>query len=328
MDKIPTMGSGKPTYAVKTVISVLLEEVALTRALLDDNSTAHIGNAIVCLSTRLIGSDLTIEQLKTMLPGMFLTTFAFSYTFDIANQTFSVEEDTINKPNRPIPSGRLSINGAYMRWLLSWAISLAVIGLTVNLKAASMLLQWKVWISLFYVWPKFQNWVARNLFTAVGATIQLRLLDAVLIKTIPSFRADSSLMWLLFTWLVWTIHVQEFHDTEGDERVGRQTLPLIVGRRGQFPLRLMTAIIIGGTGVSSVVLAQIWRAPNPAMLCLGLAHLLFMVNVAVRLVVLPFKEADKITYKYYYILATYSLLLFRQHTERLGSIGGDVIELG
>ncbi|KAE8420829.1 UbiA prenyltransferase family-domain-containing protein [Aspergillus pseudocaelatus] len=327
MEKILKMGSDKPTYAVKTVISALLEEAALTRALLDDNSTAHIGNAIVCFSTRLIGSDLTFGQLKTMLPGMALTTFAFSYTFDIANQTFSVEEDTINKPNRPIPSGRLSINGAYTRWLLSWVISLAVIGLTVSLQAALVLLQWEMWVSLFYVWPKFQNWVARNLFTAVGATIQLRLLDTVLVKAIPSFRADSSLMWLLFTWLAWTIHVQEFHDTEGDQRVGRQTLPLIVGRRGQFPLRVLTAMIIGGTGVSSIVLAPIWRTLNPAMLYLGLAHLLFMLTVAVRLVVLPFKEADKVTYKYYYILATYSMLLFHQHTGRLGSFGWNATEI-
>ncbi|KAE8139064.1 UbiA prenyltransferase family-domain-containing protein [Aspergillus pseudotamarii] len=328
MEKIFKMASDKPTYAIRTVISALLEEAALTRALLDDNSTAHIGNAIVCLSTRLIGLDLTLEQLKTMLPGMFLTTFTFAYTFDIANQTFSVEEDTINKPNRPIPSGRLSMNGAYTRWLISWVISLAIIGLTVSHQAALVLLQWEVWVSLFYVWPKFQNWVARNLFTAVGATIQLRLLDAVLVKTIPSFRADSSLTWLLFIWLAWTIHVQEFHDTEGDQRVGRQTLPLIVGRRGQFPLRVVTAMIIGGTGISSIVLAQLWRTPNPAMLYLALAHLLFMLTVAVRLVVLPFKEADKVTYKYYYTLATYSLLLFRQHTERLGSFGGNAVELG
>ncbi|KAB8224230.1 UbiA prenyltransferase family-domain-containing protein [Aspergillus novoparasiticus] len=327
MEKDLEMRSGMPTYAVKTAISTLLEEAALTRALLDDNFTAHFGNAIVCLFTRLIGSGLTFEQLKDMFPGIILTVFAFSYSFDIANQAFAVEEDSTNKPNRPIPSGKLTRDGAYRRWLLSWIISLALVGLEVGFRAALVLFAWEVWVALFYVWPKFQNWVARNLFTAVGATIQLRLLDGVLEKTLPSFRANSSLTWLLFTWLVWTIHVQEFHDMEGDERVGRQTLPLVVGHRGQFPLRVVTAMIIGGTGISSIVLAQLWLTSNPVLLCLGLGHILFMLTVAVRLVVLPFKEADKITYKYYYTLATYSLLLFHQHTERLGSVGGNATEL-
>ncbi|PYH81198.1 hypothetical protein BO82DRAFT_375096 [Aspergillus uvarum CBS 121591] len=303
--------SRTPIYAVKIGISAITSELSLTSALLGDNFTAHCGNAVACLSARLSDSSLSVQQFSARLPGVCLAILAFAYVFDIANQAFSVEEDSLNKPHRPIPSGIMSMEGGYTRWLLSWILFPILLHLTVGFQATTFLVLWEVWVLLFYVWPKFNNWAARNLFTAVGAVLQLSLLEALLTDlNLPSME-ESSLRWLLFSWLVTTIHVQEFHDMDGDRKAGRQTLPLVLDQRGQFWLRGATATLIACTAISNGLRVDYATVSlEPALLLLGLCHLLSMLTVAVRLVKLPFKEADKVTYKYYYTLATYTMLHF------------------
>ncbi|RAK75885.1 uncharacterized protein BO72DRAFT_381176, partial [Aspergillus fijiensis CBS 313.89] len=299
--------------------SAITAELSLIIALLRDNFTAHCGNAVACLSARLSGSNLSVQQLSTRLPGACLAILAFAYVFDIANQAFSVEEDALNKPKRPIPSGKMSVEGAYTRWILSWILFPILLHLTVGLQATTILVLWEGWVLLFYVWPRFDNWAARNLFTAVGAVLQLSLLDALLEDVELPSAEGSSLRWLLFSWLIMTIHVQEFHDMEGDRKAGRLTLPLVLDQRGQLWLRGATA-----AGIACAAIANGSRIEyatvslKPALLPLGLCHLLSMLAVAVRLVTLPVKEADKVTYKYYYTLATYTMLHFHVCVERDG----------
>lgn len=244
---------------------------------------------------------------------MTLAVFAFAYTFDIANQAFSVAEDSINKPNRPIPSGKMSVGGAYARWLLSWLILPVAIYATAGPRAATQLIFWEVWTFGFYVWPKCDNWIARNTFTAVGAVTQLGLLDAVIVHATPWSNIRDSLEWLLFFWLLVTIHVQEFHDMEGDKISGRQTLPLLMDPRSRFWLRVATAVVIAVTVMVNITFINLTN--NFEISCtLGLFHVASMSVLAVRLVMLRTKEADKVTYKYYYTLATYIMLLFCSHS--------------
>jgi 4-hydroxybenzoate polyprenyltransferase len=46
------------------------------------------------------------------LPWYFTATlifFLYQYTFELANQAYGVEEDRINKPNRPVPAGLIKV---------------------------------------------------------------------------------------------------------------------------------------------------------------------------------------------------------------------------
>lgn len=300
----------------------MVDEVQLTIALLRSNWTAHCGNSVACLLTRFFNASLAPKHLRGLLPGMTIITFAFSYSFDIANQAFSVEEDSINKPDRPIVSGRLDIKGAYVRWFLSWILFPALIYLMVDSSAATILILWELWVLVFYIWPKVDHWIARNVFTALGAVLQLSLLDAFLTEALPDYQVDTSLTCLLFSWLVMTIHVQEFHDMEGDRATGRRTLPLLLGSRGQLVLRATTATIIAGTAVANLLRASMYPGRNihsmPAdMIGLAGCHLASMMVVAIRLITMRWKEADKVTYKYCYTLATYIMLLFHASIEKL-----------
>lgn len=298
-----------------TGYSIVLNEINITLSLLSSNWTAHCGNSAVCFSARSLSVGISLENFARLLPGVAMMTFAFSYAFDIANQAFSVEEDAINKPDRPIVSGRLSIESAYARWFLTWTSFPVVAHFMVNGSAATMMIIWELWVLVFYVWPKLDHWAARNLFTAVGAIIQLSLLDAFLTRFYPDYLADTSLGYLLFWWLVLTIHVQEFHDMEGDRATGRRTLPLLIGPRHHLTLRVATA-----TGMIIMMVINILRARAECshsfynmpteIFILAVIHLETMAVVAVRLIMMRWKEADRLTYKYYYTLATYAMLLF------------------
>ena len=315
MNLFPSSHPSSTNLHRKKFVFAVLAEKSIIEGLLGDNLTAHCGIALASFSTRLHYLGILPEQLKSLFPDMVLAIIAFAYTFDIANQAFSVEEDSINKPHRPIPSGQMSQEGAYIRWALSWSLFPTEICMTTGPVAATLLLSWEAWTFLFYVWPKFDNWVARNAFTAVGAVIQLHLIDSVLAHHVPSFKNESSLGYVIFSWLFMTIHVQEFHDMEGDRNTGRQTLPLLLSSRGRFWLRVGTAVMMVMAAVASVTLTGHRCSSLHSVCFLGLCLLLSTSVLSMRLVVLRRKEADKVTYKYFYFLATYIMLLFHAHIE-------------
>lgn len=53
-------------------------------------------------------------------------------------------------------------------------------------------------------------------------------------------------------WLFGTIHVQGFHDIEGDRASGRRTLPIVLSPAGLVRLRQLTFLILTGMALSFV----------------------------------------------------------------------------
>ncbi|CAI7644281.1 unnamed protein product [Penicillium crustosum] len=287
-------------------------ELHITWALLRDNATAHLGNAVACLTARLVASPLGPIQYLEIIPPFALATIAFAYVFDIANQITSIEEDIINKPFRPIPAGLLTKEEASRRWFLSWSLpAIAVLRIS-GRDAAVYLVIWQIWVALHYSWPRFNHWLMRNAFTAVGATIQLKLLDAVISHAVPTIQIVPHLDILLFLWFALTIHVQEFHDVEGDCQQKRQTLPLILPPKAVDLLRAGTGLLIITEACVSLVVRISLLLPTPSLLRIstGVVHLVFATILATRLVVSSSKKMDQITYHYYYFLATYTMVFF------------------
>lgn len=167
-------------------------------------------------------------------------------------------------------------------------------------------------MALHYAWPRFNHWFMRNAFTAVGVTIQLKLLDAVISHAVPTIQMVSHLDILLFLWFALTIHVQEFHDVEGDRQQKRQTLPLILPPKAVDLLRAGTGfLIITEACVSLVVrISLLLHTPSLLRISTGVVHLVLATILATRLVVSSSKEMDQVTYHYYYFLATYTMVFF------------------
>jgi 4-hydroxybenzoate polyprenyltransferase len=149
------------------------------------------------------------------------------------NQIYDLEIDRINKPKRPLPSGRLTIRDA---WVFTWAAY-----------AAALVLAWMVapggrhecfWIvlvatvitSLYSVPP------ARTKRLGIWANVTIAIPRGVLLK-VAGWSAVKTVMagepWYIGAifglFLLGASTTKDFADMEGDARGGCRTLPIIYG---------------------------------------------------------------------------------------------------
>jgi hypothetical protein len=86
---------------------------------------------------------------------------------DISNQIQDPEEDKMNKPDRPLPSGRISTqNAAYVRWIL------VPICLAFSAKYGGQALASSACVEAISIWYNHfggdKGWISKNLLTASG----------------------------------------------------------------------------------------------------------------------------------------------------------------
>lgn len=147
--------------------------------------------------------------------------------FDINNQNSpaSIEEDQINKPSRPIASGRIHPTEA--TWLLQGMILLSLaLGYVTGVMQETVVL-----FALYWAYDNQsgnENWFMRNLLAAGGYIFYA--LGSLAIVSGHTDTRDARLWMLIFGLVILsTIHAQDFRDMEGDALKGRTTVPLLMG---------------------------------------------------------------------------------------------------
>ena len=168
-------------------------------------------------------------MLSQRLPLAILWVFTQLFIFNASNQRLpeSVVEDRFNKPERPIPSGRMTEDDmrrfilvmvplvAGLSWFLGvWQeIAISFVGNWVynDLKAS-------------------EHWFPRQSVTGIAFAAYNH--GAFRIMCGPGFAPnDAGLMWtfLVSFFIATTIQVSDLRDREGDEIKGRATLPIVLG---------------------------------------------------------------------------------------------------
>jgi len=169
------------------------------------------------------------------------------------------------------------------------------------------------WAFFCYIWPRPRHWFFKNLFTAVYQITFVRLVDSlVVLHTL--YPGDKVILDIIYAvWILSTIHIQDFHDVDGDRRVGRRTLPvilegstLVLVRRGTAKFLVLFAIIAAILGYQT---SESWTALLFAALQLASA-----IATSLRLSRTESLEESERTYKLFYvpaglILAVYLSLL-------------------
>ncbi|KAI4597432.1 hypothetical protein KJ359_004539 [Pestalotiopsis sp. 9143b] len=149
-------------------------------------------------------------------------------TFDLANQTSpgSVQEDLLNKPWRPIPSGKITLHQARRALLASVPIALAANGL-LGLWTEGLCIQVLNWM---YNDLGGGDAITRDLLISIAYglshTCSLRLAVGV-----DNDMSHQGLLWTatLSGVILTTMQVQDLKDQEGDRTRGRQTVVLVFG---------------------------------------------------------------------------------------------------
>jgi 4-hydroxybenzoate polyprenyltransferase len=152
--------------------------------------------------------------------------------FCLQNQrhTASIEEDAINKPWRPIPSGRISQG----RTLCLLAFTCVLSGIiSYNLDVLPIYL---AWTALGSAYNDFgggdHSGMSRNVFC--GALFSCTFGGALSIALGPHPVSYPAWKWtalVTFGIIACTIHAQDFRDETGDKARGRHTLVIEMGRK-------------------------------------------------------------------------------------------------
>ena len=285
--------SGQGTYEAPVDIFYHIRTVWLVTR--NDLKSIVIPETAFGIFSALSGPVLTtnaspqVHVILMRLPLVIIWTWLNVLIFDLANQrlTSSVLEDSINKPWRPLPSGRMTISQA-RRFLLTIlpAIFLATFYLGgLEETVAMMVLTW------MYndLGGADESYIVRNVINASGFMCYSS--GATLVAC--GF-GEHALNPVAYQWLAIiggivfsTLQMQDMADQEGDQARGRGTVPLMLG---DGPARWT---IIAPVMMWSIVCPMFWKL-HPYAFIIPLA---LGATVSLRLFFLRTVAADKQTWK-------------------------------
>ncbi|KAJ4856998.1 ubiA prenyltransferase family domain-containing protein [Trichoderma breve] len=204
-------------------------------------TTAHFGE----------GEFPDVWTIASRMPLMLMWIWVNLLVEDIANQRLggSVVEDAINKPWRPLPSGRISPEQA-RDWLL--VAILAAMGLSIlsGGYTASITLMAFVWMYNDLDGSNSGIWI-RNALNAGGL---MCFSWGALASLSGGELLPEGFAWIMATGaiIMTTVHAQDLPDIEGDMARGRQTVPLLYG---EAAARISLAVMVSfwGCNVSAGV---------------------------------------------------------------------------
>ncbi|CAG8495698.1 2406_t:CDS:2, partial [Gigaspora rosea] len=145
-----------------------------------------------------------------------------------------VEEDRINKPFRPIPSGLITIKDAKHRLVAISFIFPVMAYIIGGLQLLFLCFMWQAWVIFNEVFKLGKNAFYKNFFSAFGTWISLVSCYYIIIGTnlriFELLNSELNIFKLGICFFVMTTtQVQDLRDQKGDKFVGRKTLPLLIG---------------------------------------------------------------------------------------------------
>nr|WBQ21657.1 amorphane sesquiterpene synthase [Talaromyces sp.] len=230
---------------------------------------------------------------------------------NIANQRLphSIVEDRLNKPWRPICSGRMDSEGG--RQLLLTVLILSC-GLSFFLGVLGPSVALVVFTYMYNDLGGANSSILRNILNACGLLSFGAGATAICggsgLGAAPLTSLAYNWLWVIATVISTTVSVQDLEDYKGDLATGRKTLPLILG---DTPTRYLLSILIVGWSTACPLFWSVTPMAYipPVTLGLGLAfNLLGRRNL----------DSDKMSWKMWcvWIMALYSLPCLRGDPSR------------
>ena len=225
---------------------------------------------------------------------------------NIINQYFDLEIDRINKPKRPLPSGRISIRAAWIFTILLYIASFVTAAM-VNVQFLLIVLFTAV-VTYAYSGPPFRT---KRWGILANLTIALPRGCLLMVAGWTSVRPDT--MWTAEPWFIGMIFglyvagaatTKDFSDMKGDAEGGCRTLPIVYGVRNSakiiapffvFPFLLMLV------GASSGVL----EGSKMILTLSGIALSVWGVYIAYLILRRPEEltlEANHVSWKHMYLM--------------------------
>lgn len=149
------------------------------------------------------------------------------------NQIYDLEIDRVNKPRRPLPSGRLAMRDAWSFTFATYAVALALAWLVApgGRHECFWIVVIATAITILYSVPPFRTkrlGIWANLTIAIPRGVLLKVAGWSAVKTI--YGVEPWFIGAIFgLFLLGASTTKDFADMEGDAKGGCRTLPLIYG---------------------------------------------------------------------------------------------------
>ena len=275
--------------AITAMISFLKREATVLFLLLKDNlNAAYFPVIILYIAMSSAVSCPTLSGLCSIL----LLALLFQMAFDTMNQLVGVEEDAINKPHRPIPSGLISVRGCIFRCIIANAAYLLVGALH---GIAPWCALWQL-ASVGYLLRFDKNWFYKNhVFIPAGIVVQF--MTGVCLANVGMY-SQEFVQWV-FTFSAYfgvCATVQDIRDVAGDMALKRRTVPVILGLERTRYVFMVVMGIFSPTVVRFVVLAPIWDTNYHAACWILAMHWPFHVLITYRLAAMKNAGDHRLTY--------------------------------
>ena len=192
----------------------------------------QIGNAIAFLAGYLYAT-LTFDMNAILALIAAATSLMATNTL---NQCTDIEIDAINKPDRPIPSGQISLRAAYCITVTLYSISILT-SLFVNYEFMILILI-STLLGIGYSIKPFRfkdRLVISNLSIAIWYGVVNFLLGWTVSKSIDT--APLTIILFLAVFDFFANMSKDYRDIEGDKAYGIRTIPLVLGERNSIILQ-------------------------------------------------------------------------------------------
>ncbi len=288
----------RPTWYKKASLPVLggplplslVKELRATYRLVYRDLSASVIPGILTTASAAIAQHASPATLARRLAAATIYFVFYIYIFCITNQLIGIEEDRINKRDRPLACGAWSWRGAWLRLIVSYSLFPSVAYALGGWPIARLALAWQL-MTVGYNLLLHRHWFTKNIVFITGGTILLLAAAWQLVAPLspPAWR------WILYVAGAFgvTLHLQDLRDVAGDRQIGRLTLPLAIGEE---PCRVVLALLIG---VLPLLTHHFVMAPNPPTPTRAIVEVVlatFNVLVAARVLLRRSAVADAKTY--------------------------------
>lgn len=268
-----------------------------------DISSAVVPGLIFCVAAWNDSGRPASELVPSLLRSI-LYFLLYSFTFCLSNQIVGVEEDRINKPDRPLARGVVSIRGAWIRWFIAMGIY-SLVGWWLGVLEWALL--WQAVTIVHNVLRGARNWFIKNLSMGLGV---LAALEAGWRMGAPM--TQSAWQWIVFlsVSVFVLVPLQDLRDIEGDRGNQRNTFPMAIGMQATrvFLGIGFTALAV----VTHVLLMQLAGSSGWVAWACDAAMGIVSLVIAGRVLLLRTPEADHTTYMlytYWYCIALASAIV-------------------
>ncbi|RDA86161.1 hypothetical protein CP532_3026 [Ophiocordyceps camponoti-leonardi (nom. inval.)] len=172
--------------------------------------------------------------------GVILWVTCCMYSFNLFTQGLSLEEDLINKPDRPIPSGKISAEEALVRSATIWLALVATV--VTHPQIIGETVTWFLLTLFLGATKPGGHWFGKN---TIGMSFGAWAFFSAARKLMAPARAESTWQAIILSiWAGLTAHIQDFRDQRGDRKVGRRTLPLNIFFEISPKLNMVRSVIL------------------------------------------------------------------------------------